>query len=151
MGCKIGPLAKPSMVVIWAPLAWTANMEHDLTASPFMRMVQQPHWLVSQPTCVPVSFKLSRKTSASKARSSTSTLWTCPLIFSDILLMVFNSVVRLSERRLGHTKYGPGESDMLLGHECHPERYREQTSSLLAQCLQRLLPLAIGKHSLLRL
>jgi hypothetical protein len=40
---------------------------------------------------------------------------------------------------------------MLLGHECHPERYREQTSSLLAQCLQRLLPLAIGKHSLLRL
>jgi hypothetical protein len=48
------------MVMMFAPVACTVNSVHDFTACPFMVIVQAPHWLVSQPTCVPVSPTVSR-------------------------------------------------------------------------------------------
>ena len=49
------------MVVTFRPFAWTAKTLHDFTASPSIRTVQAPHWLVSQAMCVPVSPATSRR------------------------------------------------------------------------------------------
>lgn len=54
MGCSWPSEARPSIVRMSAPSAWTANTVQDLTACPFITIVQAPHWLVSQPMCVPV-------------------------------------------------------------------------------------------------
>ena len=48
------------MVVILAPSACTVKTVHAFTACPFIRIVHAPHWLVSQPTCVPVRPTVSR-------------------------------------------------------------------------------------------
>jgi hypothetical protein len=60
IGCSLPSLAMPSMVVIWAPSAWTASIVQDFTAWPSRWMVQAPHWLVSHPTWVPVNPASSR-------------------------------------------------------------------------------------------
>jgi hypothetical protein len=39
----------PSIVIKSDPSAWTANIVHDFTASPFASTVQAPQILVSQP------------------------------------------------------------------------------------------------------
>ena len=43
-----------------APVACTAKIVQDFTACPFIVIVHAPHWLVSQPTCVPVRPTVSR-------------------------------------------------------------------------------------------
>jgi hypothetical protein len=53
------------------------DMEHGTTSAIARwtsqgKMVQAPHWLVSQPTCVPVSPKFSRRKYTSKVRGSTA-------------------------------------------------------------------------------
>ena len=53
--------ARPSIVVTLAPSAWTASTVHDFTAWPSMSTVHEPHWLVSQPTLVPVRPRVSRR------------------------------------------------------------------------------------------
>src|SRR5260221_1328737 len=60
------------MVVTARPSAWTAKSEHDFTAAPSSRTVQAPHWLVSQPTWVPVSPSTSRRKWTSRTRDSIS-------------------------------------------------------------------------------
>src|ERR1700712_3626691 len=62
----------PSMVVTLAPLACPTSTVHDLTACPSIWTTQAPHWLVSQPTWVPVRFRFSRKRWTRRVRSSTS-------------------------------------------------------------------------------
>ena len=52
--------AMPSIVVILAPSACTVNIVHAFSAWPFRWIVHAPHWLVSQPTCVPVRPTTSR-------------------------------------------------------------------------------------------
>jgi hypothetical protein len=42
------------MVVTLLPDAWPASTVHDFTARPSIWTTQAPHWLVSQPTWVPV-------------------------------------------------------------------------------------------------
>ena len=46
------------MVVTLAPLACPASTVQDLTARPSICTTQAPHWLVSQPTWVPVRFEM---------------------------------------------------------------------------------------------
>ena len=62
--CWIGwsspSFASPSIVMMLAPSVWTAKKLHDLTAWPSMMIVHAPHWLVSQPTWVPVRPTASR-------------------------------------------------------------------------------------------
>src|SRR6266404_9678728 len=67
------------MVVTARLSPWTANSEQDLIAMPSIRTVQAPHWLVSQPTCVPVSPSSSRRKWTSNIRGSTSRVWATPL------------------------------------------------------------------------
>ena len=54
------PVATPSMVSTEWPSAWTASRVQALTASPSTWTTQAPHWLVSQPTWVPVNPSCSR-------------------------------------------------------------------------------------------
>lgn len=67
------------MVVTSAPWACTANMAQDLTARPLTCTVQAPHWLVSQPTWVPVSARCSRSAWTSRVLGGTSMLAARPL------------------------------------------------------------------------
>src|SRR5215207_7940120 len=69
------------MVVSSAPSACTVNRVQLLTGSPLKWMTQAPHWLVSQPTCVPVSPRLSRRKLTSSRRGSTSAAYSTPLTF----------------------------------------------------------------------
>ena len=48
------------MVRTCAPSHCTASSVHDFTAMPLRCTVQAPHWLVSQPTWVPVRPASSR-------------------------------------------------------------------------------------------
>ena len=48
----------PSMVVTLEPAACPASMVQDFTARPSTWTTQAPHWLVSQPTWVPVRFEV---------------------------------------------------------------------------------------------
>src|SRR5260370_1664296 len=51
-----------------------ANSVHALTVRPFKSTVQAPQYVVSQPMCVPVRFRFSRKNSTSSVRGSTTAL-----------------------------------------------------------------------------
>ena len=68
------PCASPSIVVTVEPSAWTAKTVQDLALRPSMSTVQAPHWLVSQPTCVPVRLRCSRRKWTRSRRGSTSRL-----------------------------------------------------------------------------
>ena len=73
MGCKVpSALARPSMVVIFAPSTCAAKTLHDLRLLPSTRTVQAPHCAVSQPTCVPVKCKVSLKACTNKVLAATS-------------------------------------------------------------------------------
>ena len=61
-------MASPSMVVTVEPSACTANTVHDLTLRPSMSTVHAPHWLVSQPTWVPVRIELLAQEAEQQAR-----------------------------------------------------------------------------------
>src|SRR3982074_1949997 len=60
------------MVVTLARSACPTSTVHDLTARPSICTTQDPHWLVSQPTWVPVRFRWSRRRLTRSVRSSTS-------------------------------------------------------------------------------
>src|SRR6267143_2140168 len=62
-----------------APSACTAKTVQDFTAAPFINTVQAPQYVVSHPTCVPVSSRSSRMNSTSKSRGSTSRECNLPL------------------------------------------------------------------------
>ncbi len=67
------------MVVTLAPSHDRASTAQDFTPLPSRCTVQHPHWLVSQPTCVPVSDSWLRRKSTSSVRGSTSALTGLPL------------------------------------------------------------------------
>ena len=54
------------------PSACTASTVHDLTGSPSSSTVQAPQCVVSQPMCVPVSRRFSRRKWTRRRRDSTS-------------------------------------------------------------------------------
>src|SRR3954451_23207940 len=58
-------------------------MVQDLAAMPSMWTTQAPHCDVSQPTCVPVSRRFSRRNCTSKVRASTSPVTALPFTVMD--------------------------------------------------------------------
>ena len=74
-------LAMPSMVVISAPAACTANMVQLFTDMPLRSTVQAPQCVVSQPIWVPVICRFSRMQCTSKVRGSTRPSTSAPLTF----------------------------------------------------------------------
>src|SRR3546814_4414043 len=73
MGCSSPFFASPSMVVTSAPSACSARMVQLFTDSPSTCTTQAPHWLVSQPTWVPVRCRCSRRNWTSRVRSEEHT------------------------------------------------------------------------------
>src|SRR6202011_2189564 len=82
IGCSASPFEMPSMVTTLAPSACPISMVQDFTARPSIWTTQAPHWLVSQPTCVPVRFRFSRRRWTRSVRSSTSTETALPFTVS---------------------------------------------------------------------
>src|SRR5215210_961304 len=101
-------LARPSIVMISEPLACTARTVQDFTAWPFMMIVQAPHWLVSQPTCVPVRPRTSRRKWTRSRRGSTSPLRCCPLMVIVTFMTTEFLLLSLAAAsgRLGEDGYG---------------------------------------------
>src|ERR1700682_4338445 len=100
-GCKVVPLARPSMVVISAPSAWTAKMVQDLTLCPSTSTVHAPQLLVPQPTWVPVSPASSRMYCTSSSRGSTSCSCLAPLMVTATLRLIRTSYLRAEPAATG--------------------------------------------------
>src|SRR5581483_11293504 len=78
------------MVVTLAPSACTASRVQLLTEAPSTWTTQAPHWLVSQPTWVPVSPKVSRRNWTNSVRGSTSPFTTLPFtVMLTVVAIVF--------------------------------------------------------------
>src|ERR1700688_327983 len=71
------------MVVILAPSHCSARSVQDLPAMPSIWTTQAPHCEVSQPTCVPVSRRFSRRNCTSRVRSSTLPVTALPFTVMD--------------------------------------------------------------------
>src|SRR3954453_21854349 len=89
IGCSFSALsARPSMVVTLPPSACTARMVHDLIDLPSTWTTQAPHWLVSQPTWVPVSPRCSRRNWTNSVRASTFPDTALPLTVMATLMVI---------------------------------------------------------------
>src|SRR5262245_15344995 len=75
------------MVTTLAPSQDAARVVQDLTARPSRWTTQAPHWLVSQPTCVPVRRKFSRRNCTSSVRASISAVTGLPFTVRLSLIM----------------------------------------------------------------
>src|SRR6185369_17597484 len=89
IGCSLSALsARPSIVVTLPPSACTARMVHDLIDLPSTWTTQAPHWLVSQPTCVPVRPRCSRRNWTNRVRASTLPETVLPLTVMATLSVI---------------------------------------------------------------
>ena len=73
------------MVVIFAPWACTASMVQLFTDASLTWTTQAPHWLVSQPTWVPVRSRCWRRNSTRSVRGSTSRVTAWPFTVMETL------------------------------------------------------------------
>src|SRR5499426_2019476 len=105
-GWSLPSCSSPSTVMSSLPCAWTANIVHDFTGRPFIKIVQAPQWVVSQPMWVPVSRSTSRSMWTRRSRGSTSASCFSPLIES------FTSIVGSPSLRSPRTA-GPQPRDVL--------------------------------------
>src|SRR5258706_8984207 len=87
-----------------APAQETASVVQDFTARPSTCTTHAPHWLVSQPTCVPVSRRCSRRNWDSSVRGSMSAEALVPftlMVTSVIHILPLKSFFRLVYERSG--------------------------------------------------
>src|ERR1700745_3563040 len=100
------------MVVTLQSAACPASMVQDFTARPSTWTTQAPHWLVSQPTCVPVRLRFSRRRWTRRVRSSTSTDTALPFTVSLTVdtrrssRMLLIIPIRNSGEELGNYDFG---------------------------------------------
>src|SRR5688572_3910987 len=107
IGCSLPSAARPSMVVTLEPSHDRASTAQDFTPLPSRCTVQHPHWLVSQPTCVPVSPRCSRSSCTSRVRPSTSALTGLPLTVSDtVATFCLLALLGLDVSRFHHARPG---------------------------------------------
>src|SRR6185437_14718081 len=84
------------MVITLAPSACSARMVQLLTELPSMSTTQAPHWLVSQPTCVPVRPRFSRRNCTRSVRASTVAVAALPFTVMVTEGMDFSPFVSVS-------------------------------------------------------
>src|SRR5215472_11950625 len=82
------------MVVTFAPSICQTKTVQALTALPSTCTTQSPHLDVSQPTCVPVSRRFSRRNCTRSVRGSTSTVTALPFTVSATADMTFLLEIR---------------------------------------------------------
>ena len=78
--------------------ACTARVRQDRTISPFTRTVQAPQTPCSQPTCVPVRCRCSRRKSARLRRGRTCATTASPLTWSEIAIVVVTRALPRQDR-----------------------------------------------------
>ncbi len=106
-GWRVAPSAIPSIVLISRPSALTASIVHDLALSPSTRTVHAPQLLVSQPMCVPVSPKTSRRRWTSRRRGSTSASLRLAVDGEVDLVGGHRTLLSLRQRALDGAAQGP--------------------------------------------
>src|SRR5260370_22416733 len=94
------------MVATFAPSICHTNTVQDLTALPFTCTTQAPHWDVSQPTCVPVSRRFSRRNCTRSVRGSTSPVTALPFTVSATAVMALLLEIR-PKASFSHRTGGP--------------------------------------------
>ena len=99
------------MVVTSEPSAWTAKTVQDLALRPSMSTVQAPHWLVSQPTCVPVRLRCSRRKWTRSIRGSTCALRTLPFTVIETWTMRPSSAHSLYKTRSTPKRNSPSQTE----------------------------------------
>ena len=75
------------MVVTLAPSQEAASVVQALIACPSTCTTQAPHWLVSQPTCVPVRRRFSRRNCTRSVRGSTLPFTGLPFTVIEIAII----------------------------------------------------------------
>src|ERR1700756_863980 len=83
------------MVTSDLPASAGASSVQLFTARPSRCTTQAPHWLVSQPICVPVRLSVSRSSSVTSVAGSTSTVTGLALSMKDICTVI----LRLSKKQ----------------------------------------------------
>src|SRR5713101_1243755 len=106
------------MVATFAPSICHTNTVQDLTALPFTCTTQAPHWLVSQPTCVPVSRRFSRRNCTSRVLGSISAAAALPFTVMATFVMPLS-------RELDGASRDPWDGAWATGAEPCPLRNRE--------------------------
>ena len=124
MGCSAPSLASPSMVVTLEPSQDAASTVHDFTARPSRCTTQAPHWLVSQPTCVPVSRRFSRTNCTSRVLGSISAVAALPFTVMDTFVIPLSG-------DLGAAARAACDGAGAAGVEPCPLRNRENMGRLL--------------------
>src|SRR3982075_1178486 len=128
MGCSVPSLARPSMVVTLAPSQEAASTVHDFTARPSRCTTQAPHWLVSQPTCVPVSRKFSRRNCTSRVLGSISAAAALPFTVKATFVIPLSPGLDEASRE-------PWDGAWATGAELCPLRNRENMAPPLLAAL----------------
>src|SRR5215471_19658300 len=109
------------MVVMLAPSICQTKTVQDFTALPSTCTTQAPHCEVSQPTCVPVSRRCSRRNCTNRVRGSTSPVTALPFTVSATADMTFLLEIRPKTSFFaptGETGGGSGQNrvDFAPGH-----------------------------------
>jgi hypothetical protein len=121
-GCSVAVLARPSTVVTLRPAACTASTLQLFTAWPSSSTVQAPHWLVSQPTCVPVRRihcqTCAREISAVAASSIRLLIGTAPLAGSQASMYCSADADVVAQAGLGDRRPGI-ELEQVGGGDLH--------------------------------
>src|ERR1700755_3160646 len=84
------------MVCTLVPSACSASMVQDLAEMPSTCTTQAPHWLVSQPTWVPVSRRFSRRNCTNRVRGSTLAVTGLPFTIKETLAISTLYLVRVA-------------------------------------------------------
>src|SRR5260370_6115358 len=153
MGWSVPSFESPSTVVISAPSAIGANSVQDFTVRPFKITVHAPQYVVSQPMCVPVRLRCSRRNSTRSVRGSTSASRASPLtrtrtitfLTSDIFMPCFHLFTAraacgdadgaLDERRHQRAFVLRGTPHIALRFRSSPRGFRGSPNILLAKRL----------------
>src|SRR5580704_1557656 len=94
-------------------------MVHDFTAAPFIKTVQAPQYVVSQPTWVPVRSSCSRSISTSSMRGSTSRAWSLPLTVTFNVTLAIASGIDMAHLDASSTGAADGDVNCPSDQRAH--------------------------------
>src|SRR5262245_29170497 len=109
------------MVVTFAHSICHTKTVHALIDLTYTCTTQSPHWDVSQPTCVPVSRRFSRRNCTRSVRGSTSPVTALPFTVSATADMTFLLEIRPKTSFFaptGETGGGSGQNRVDVGNFC---------------------------------
>src|SRR5215467_897142 len=115
IGCSLSAVARPSMVVTFAPSTERVSTVQDFVATPFTWTTQAPHCEVSQPTWVPVRRRFSRKYCTRRVRGSTSPVTALPFTVNATAVMASSSKSFFAPTREPGGGSGQSRGDFALG------------------------------------